>query len=138
MKYKTGWKDFLVFSILLPLVHANIFTLLVLPRAGQFSQHKFSSASSPTSALGGEGGRAFLQWDQDLGSSGGAQRCPGHPDPQFWQRRSLSAATPRKFPPEIGSLPWGQAGFDGTVGQPGKALPRGLTFTSSHHSDPEG
>lgn len=66
---------------------------------------------------------------------GDAQRCPGHPDPQFWQRRSLSAATPRKFPPEIGSLPWGQAGFDGTVGQPGKALPRGLTFTSSHHSD---
>lgn len=30
---------------------------------------------------------------------GDAWRCPDPPDPRFWQRRSLSTAAPRKFPP---------------------------------------
>lgn len=99
MKYKTGWKDFLVFSTLLPLVHANIFTLLALPRAGQFSQHKFSSASSPTSALGGEGGRAFLQWDQDLGSSGGCPEMSRPPRPPVLAEEESVCCNSQEIPP---------------------------------------
>lgn len=95
VEYKPGWEDFLVAPILLPLVHANIFTLLALPRAGQCSQHSFPCQH-------GEGREAEHPCcgTRSWALVEDAWRCPGHPDPQFWQRRSLSAAAPRKLPPQ--------------------------------------